>query len=83
MVNFDKFEYLDNKLVLEDGIFIVIGTHRGSDWRYSSKFSQYSFQLYIKNKDGAFVLMGNIIDEESLKTILNLIEHGKDFVLYN
>lgn len=76
MVNFDKFEENEFGLILEDGIFVIIGTNKGSINWYNA-FNNYNFELYIKNKDGGLVFMGRILDEESLATILNLIEYGK------
>lgn len=76
MVDFDKFEENDYGLILEDGIFVIIGTNKGSINWYKT-FNNYSFELYIKNKDEGLVFMGRILDEESLATILNLIEHGE------
>lgn len=77
MVNFSRFEESENGLILEDGVFVILGTFKGKQWIPYGKFSSYSFELYIKNKDGGFVKMGSIRDEESLETILNLIEYGK------
>lgn len=79
MVDFSRFEESEDGLILEDGVFVILGTFKGNQWIPYGRFSSYSFELYIKNKDGGFVLMGNIRDEESLETILNLIEHGKLF----
>ena len=78
MVNFDKFEENEFGLILEDGIFVIIGTNKGSINWYNA-FNNYNFELYIKNKDEGLVFMGRILDEESLATILNLIEHGELF----
>lgn len=78
MVNFDKFEENEFGLILEDGIFVIIGTNKGSINWYNA-FNNYNFELYIKNKDEGLVSMGRILDEESLATILNLIEHGELF----
>ena len=78
MVNFDKFEENEFGLILEDGIFVIIGTNKGSINWYNA-FNNYNFELYIKNKDVGLVFMGRILDEESLATILNLIEHGELF----
>lgn len=76
MVDYSKFRRDGESLILEDGVFVILGTKKGSINWYKT-FNKYNFELYIKNKDEGLVLMGSITDEESLETILNLIGHGQ------
>lgn len=80
MVDYSKFSRDGDALVLKDGVFVILGIRRRFDG--NSYFHLHDFELYIRNKDEVLVYMGKIFDEESLETILNLIEHGKDLVLY-
>lgn len=80
MVDFSKFYTWKNLKILESGIFVLIA-EEFCDY-FVNNFHNYKFTLSIRNKDGELVNMGSIDDENSLKTILNLIEHGEDLVLY-
>ena len=77
MVDYLKFEHSEYGLILEDGIFVILGMKDGKPWRDIATFYHYSFDLYIRNKEKGLIKMGKISDEESLETILNLIEYGK------
>jgi len=77
MVDFSKFYTWKNLKILESGIFVLIA-EEFCDY-FVNSFHNHKFTLSIRNNDGELVKMGSIDDENSLKTILNVMDNGKLF----
>jgi len=78
MVNLKEygFEQLGECWVLREGIYVLM---HSKNTVFTQLFRTKSLidilELYMENKDGEMILLGEIEGEESLKTILNLIKN--------
>ena len=70
------FEQIGSCWILTEGIYFLIHSKRPMFGSITTKSWMVDvLELYVENKDGEKVLLGNIEGEESLKTILNLIKY--------
>lgn len=78
MVDLKKygFEQLGEDWFLKEGIYILMYSKRTVVGKMFPTVKLIEkLELYVENKDGEMVALGEIEGEESLKTILNLIRH--------
>lgn len=76
MVDLKKygFEQIGKCWVLREGIYILMHSKKTSFSWFGNRTMIDVLELYMENKDGEMILLGEIEGEESLKTILNLIK---------
>jgi len=77
MVDLKKygFEQLGECWVLREGIYVLMHSKKTVFTPlFKTKSLVDALELYVENKDGEMILLGEIEGEESLKTILNLIK---------
>ena len=70
------FEKIGECWVLQEGIYTIIHSKKTVfSQLFQIKSMVDALELYVENKDGEMILLGEIEGEESLKTILNLIKN--------